>query len=500
VNAATGSRPPRHAWRGPPALALALALAALPVRRGGGDEGGQPPVPPPVPEVVVTGPDTIELRWPGVPGWVYFVQSSPDLAAWAYEPLVFAGTDYGPGHAAHALESDTRAGRRFFRLRRTERPGEDPWAADFDGDGLANGLELLVGYDPLAADSRGDGHGDGERASGAHGIPDWCLLLHFGDLAVDPGRILPNGLSVAQTHALGLDPLAADFDGDGLRDSEDADPRDRAVDWPPVAESRFAWVPLEGWDAASHGQPLGINNKGQVLFENALWQRGEWLEINRGPHAYPPPGFQSPAPDTINATPEAIDERGGILGWGSGGDSAGGDFAGPVYWPEPSARPLALAYDLLAVEGGWDFAGLPGFLPFSSPFAADGRILVGSWQPGHGLWFDPALPEAGPVGTVAGTGWDWIAGSSRSGAVLGCVAAVPPDPPVCRVALAGGGLLDLPGWQLAEIEDSPSGRPLVAGYQSRPGAPGSWPTATMAPGGKSNRSRAPPCCASPAAG
>jgi hypothetical protein len=59
VNAATGSRPPRHAWRAPPALALALALAALPVRRGGGNDGGQPPpVPPPVPEVVVTGPDT----------------------------------------------------------------------------------------------------------------------------------------------------------------------------------------------------------------------------------------------------------------------------------------------------------------------------------------------------------------------------------------------------------------------------------------------------------
>ena len=185
-----------------------------------------------------SGSHEMRLHWPGKAEHTYFLQSSEDLVDWVYEPAIFADEHYGPEHDRHEVQITPQSARGFFRAIRSEHYAADPWWADFDGDGIPNGIELLIGYDPLKADSLGDGVPDGQRDSHAIGIPDWWQLLHFGETGIDPNALSANGF---YTHAecleLGLDPNETQLP----REAVDWDPR---ATWDRAPESRYVVIGL----------------------------------------------------------------------------------------------------------------------------------------------------------------------------------------------------------------------------------------------------------------
>jgi hypothetical protein len=102
------------------------------------------------------------VKWWGKLGRSYFVQSSETLlpGSWQYMPVVEDGTD---GVCTYNLK--TSAERMFVRLVYTDQaPEGGAAAADFDGDGIANDVEVSssVGLNPLDAlqDEDGDGMPD----------------------------------------------------------------------------------------------------------------------------------------------------------------------------------------------------------------------------------------------------------------------------------------------------------------------------------------------------
>jgi hypothetical protein len=96
----------------------------------------------------------------------------------------------------------------FFKLQYTTAP----YTADFDGDGLENGIELTSGWDPLNRDTNSDGLWDG-------------LAFRLG---LDPGAADSDadGLSNEWERLLGTNPHSADSDGDGVNDGADLLPLD----------------------------------------------------------------------------------------------------------------------------------------------------------------------------------------------------------------------------------------------------------------------------------
>ena len=99
------------------------------------------------------------VKWWGKLGRSYFVQSSETLlpGSWQYMPVVEDGAD---GVCTYNLQ--TSAERMFVRLVYTDQaPAGGAATADFDGDGIANHLEVSssVGLNPLDAlqDEDGDG-------------------------------------------------------------------------------------------------------------------------------------------------------------------------------------------------------------------------------------------------------------------------------------------------------------------------------------------------------
>ena len=125
--------------------------------------------------------NTYTFSWWGRAGRTYFIQHSEDLHIWEYLPVIEPG-------AGQTIEwgFTSSAARFFLRLRYSDIPTSDPFAADFDGDGVGNYAELLQGTDPLdSVDTDGDG------------LPDWWELLH------------------------GTNPNSNDSDGDGVSDSQE---------------------------------------------------------------------------------------------------------------------------------------------------------------------------------------------------------------------------------------------------------------------------------------
>jgi len=110
---------------------------------------------------------SFQFSWFGRPGVVYFIQSSEDLMNWKFFRLI----EPGNGVVA-AWGFGTTADRLFLRLAHTEVDSVDPWKEDFDGDGIANYDELLLGLHPFetvtalnpAVDDDGDGIVNGEDA------------------------------------------------------------------------------------------------------------------------------------------------------------------------------------------------------------------------------------------------------------------------------------------------------------------------------------------------
>lgn len=91
--------------------------------------------------------DSFNLSWLGTPARTYFIQFSPDLTSgWHYLPLIEQGFDETIAWGFYLAGDADRA---FFRLRFTDQPAPDPYAAVFGGDGIPTGWKLENGLDPF---------------------------------------------------------------------------------------------------------------------------------------------------------------------------------------------------------------------------------------------------------------------------------------------------------------------------------------------------------------
>ena len=92
------------------------------------------------------------FSWWGRAGRTYFIQQSDDLQTWTYLPVIESGAEQVIQWGFTSTQP-----RFFVRLEYADIPTDDPFDADFDGDGASNWNELLQGTDPLVANLDGNG-------------------------------------------------------------------------------------------------------------------------------------------------------------------------------------------------------------------------------------------------------------------------------------------------------------------------------------------------------
>jgi uncharacterized repeat protein (TIGR02543 family) len=99
--------------------------------------------------------------------------------------------------------------------------GTDPFNPDTDGDGLPDGYEIFVTRtDPLRWDSFGDGISDGDRDFDGDGLTNYEEFL----LGTCPWTVDTDGDGLTdyeEVHIYGTDPLNPDTDGDGVLDGDE---------------------------------------------------------------------------------------------------------------------------------------------------------------------------------------------------------------------------------------------------------------------------------------
>lgn len=89
------------------------------------------------------------FAWWGVNARTYFVLNSDlNLANWTYWPVIEQGVG---APISYGFWLSPRPDRLFLRLKYTDQPATDPYAADFDGDGIPSGWEIEHGLDPFNA-------------------------------------------------------------------------------------------------------------------------------------------------------------------------------------------------------------------------------------------------------------------------------------------------------------------------------------------------------------
>ena len=92
------------------------------------------------------------FSWWGRAGRTYFIQQSDDLVTWTYLPVIESGTEQVIQWSFTSNQPQF-----FLRLKYSDIPTDDPFDADFDGDGISNWNELLQGTDPLVANFDNNG-------------------------------------------------------------------------------------------------------------------------------------------------------------------------------------------------------------------------------------------------------------------------------------------------------------------------------------------------------
>lgn len=89
--------------------------------------------------------DAIFLSWWSHPGKVYFISESEDLDIWTFKPIIEPGSNQ-----VTTWGVATNVDRMFFKLVFVDGIRSlDPWSEDFDGDGLSNYHEILLGMNPF---------------------------------------------------------------------------------------------------------------------------------------------------------------------------------------------------------------------------------------------------------------------------------------------------------------------------------------------------------------
>ena len=144
-------------------------------------------------------PGAYEFAWWARSGRTYSAQRSTDLFTWESFPLIETGQDSA---VSYGFTSDSP--RVFVRLRHVDGVFTDPYAEDFDGDGLTNQQELALRTDPFSADTDGDGMGD--KWENAHGLDPRAS----GDALADPNG---NGVSNLDEYLNGNDPRLDAYGG-----------------------------------------------------------------------------------------------------------------------------------------------------------------------------------------------------------------------------------------------------------------------------------------------
>ena len=134
------------------------------------------------------------FSWWGRAGRTYFIQQSDDLINWTYLPVIESGAE----QVIQWGFTSTQA-RFFLRLKYSDIPTNDPFDADFDGDGVSNWDELLQGTDPLVANVD------------ANGLPlDWETFYGIAP-GTDPTSMPDgDGLTLLQKYQQGIAPGAKD--------------------------------------------------------------------------------------------------------------------------------------------------------------------------------------------------------------------------------------------------------------------------------------------------
>lgn len=175
------------------------------------------------------GMNSHRFDWLGTDGWTCFSQYSVDLKTWLYLPEIDQGVVHDPIDVCPLDDNGNIYPRCFFRLKMSDFPTLDPKAADFDGDGASNWLEITgLGTDPLKADSDQDGFPDGQADTDGDGMSDqWEMMLieqsgppgTMGIQSILPGDDYDHdGVTNYQEYIRGFNGYQTDSDGDGYSD------------------------------------------------------------------------------------------------------------------------------------------------------------------------------------------------------------------------------------------------------------------------------------------